>query len=190
MKLPIQGPSPCGGTVANLIFLILALGLCGLCTFQFKREGELRQALERLSRTNATVMGERDEARKEALRWKADVTEKTSQFAGLEDTIRSNSLIIKTLSSQYRGATNTVAGLTRNRDEYKDLFEQQRHLSEKATAATLKIKTEAEAELKRLAALAEERTTAANKCVQEYNELVRTFEKFRAQVLAPPPPAK
>ena len=190
MKLSIQGTSPSGGTVANLIFLILALGLCGLCTFQFKREGELRQTLEGLSHTHATVMGERDEARKEALRWKADVTEKTSQFAGLEDMVRSNNLILNTLRAQYRGATNTVAGLSRNRDEYKDLFEQQRSISEKATAATLKIKGDAEAELKRLAALAEERTTAANKCGQEYTELVRTFEKFRAQVLAQQQPAK
>ena len=173
-----------------MIFLILAVGLCGLCTFQFKREADLRQTLEGLSRTNAVVMGERDEARKEAVKWKSEVTDATAQSTTFETINRSNNVVIKKLSSQIREATNAVAGMTRNRDEYKNLFEQQRSISVKATEATQKIKADAEAELKRLAAVAEERTVAANKCVKEYNELVSTFEKFRAQVLAQQSPAK
>lgn len=177
-----------GGTTANVIFAILALGLCGLCTVQFRREGQLRGVMEDLSRTNAAVTGQLEEARKEGNRWKGEVTELTTRFAEADSQLRSNKVEISTLNTQLRTATNNVASLTRSRDAFKGRFEEQAEITRKATEATLKLKADAEAEIKKIAAIAEERTATANKYAADYKELLAAFEKFRAQ--AQPAPAK
>lgn len=184
MKLQSEKPSAHGGVVANLIFALLALGLCGLCTFQFKKEGELRRTLEDLSQAHAVVSAERDEARREALRWKNEVTEATARSATFEDQIRSNRTDVLNLRNLLRSATNTVVALTRSRDAFKERFEQQAEITVKATAATQKLKADAEAEIQRIAAIAEERTTTANKYAKDYQELAAACEKLRAELQA------
>ena len=170
--------------MANLIFAFLALGLCCLNSFQFKKEGELRRALEDLSQTHAVVNAERDEARREALRWKNEVTEATARSATFEDQIRSNRTDLLNLRNLLRSATNSVVALTRSRDAFKERFEQQAEITVKATAATQKLKVEAEAEIQRIAAIAEERTTTANKYAKDYQELAAACEKLRAELQA------
>jgi hypothetical protein len=186
MKFQTKGRSAQGGVVANLIFAILALGLCGLCTFQFKKEGELRLAVEGLSRTNALVIGEREDARKEALRWKTEVTEATMRSATSDNLIRSNQTEIMNLKSSLRAATNEVASLTRSRDGFKERFEQQAAVAVRASEGSKKLKAEAEAEIQRIAAIAEERTATANKYAKDYQELVAACEKLRAELQAKP----
>ena len=175
-----------GGATANVIFAVLALGLCGLCTVQFRREGQLRGVMEDLSRTNAAVTGQLEEARKEGNRWKGEVTDLTTRFAEADSQLRTNKVEISALQVQLRGATNNVASLTRSRDAFKSRFEEQADITRKATEATLKLKTDAEAEIKRIAAIAEERTATANKYAADYKELLAAFEKFRAQAQAAP----
>ncbi len=175
-----------GGTTAQVIFAILALGLCGLCTFQFKREGELRGALENLSRTNGALSGQLEEARKEGARWKGEVTDITTRFAEADALARTNRTEISALKGQLRQATNSVASLSRSRDAFKERFEEQAEITRQATEASRKLKAQAETEIKRIATVAEERTATANKYAADYKELLEAFEKYRAQVAAQP----
>lgn len=184
MKLQNHRAHLGGGTVANLIFALLALGLCGLCTFQFSREGQLRVTLENLSRTNATVTGELEDARKEGARWKAEVTEVSKHLVDNEALVQSNKVELTALKTLLRSTSNTVVSVTSSRDAFKERFEQQAEITRKAVEATKKLKTDAEAEIKKIAAVAEERTATANKYAADYKELVEAFEKFRAQAQA------
>lgn len=186
MKLRNSRAGIRGGNTSNIIFAILALGLCGLCTFQFRKEGQLRRTLEELSRTNAVVTGDLEESRKEAARWKDEVTETSARLAEAEAVLRTNKTEIASLKSLLRGASNNVVALTKVRDAYKERFEEQAEITRRATELTKKLKAEAEAEILKIKTLAEERTATANKYAQDYKELVEAFEKFRAQAQAPP----
>jgi len=187
MKLQHQRATMRGGTLSHLIFAMLALGLCGLVTFQFRKEGKLRVVLEDLSLTNAVLTGALIESRKEVDRWKGEVSELSVRLAEAEAVGRTNKLEIGALSSALRGSSNNVVLLTKSRDAFKERFEEQAEITRRATEATKKLKAEAEAEIQKIAAIAEERTATANKYAKDYKDLVETFETFRAQAQAKPP---
>jgi len=188
MKLRNQHAGLRGGTTSNVIFAVLAIGLCALCTFQFRKEGQLRAEVEALSRAQAGVTGDLVESRKEAARWKGEVTEATSRFAEFDSVLRSNKTEMASLKSLLRHASNSVVALTSSRDAFKGRFEEQAEITRRASEASRKLKAEAEAEIQKIAAIAEERTATANKYAKDYKELLDAFEKFRAQ--AQPAPAK
>jgi chromosome segregation ATPase len=189
MKFRSQ-PSSCRGeAIAYAIFAVLALGLCGLCTYQFKTLAELRGQLEKMSVDKGGVAAERDAALKEGQAWKSEVTVLNDRLVALEATQKTNATEIATLNRHLRSVstiTNQIPGLVKQRDDWKKVFEEQREITLQATAATKKLKEEADTKIAESARIANENAKTANKYAADYKELAEACEKLRAQLTAPP----
>ncbi len=191
MKLCIQRATTRGGTPANVIFGLLALGLCGLITYQFKSQAELREKLEKMSQDKGALGVERDAALKEGQTWKTEVSSLNDKLVHFEAVQKTNQAELITLKRDLKRAndlTNQIPRLIGQRDDWKKAFEEQRDMTVRASEATKKLKEDAEAKIAEASKVANENAKTANKYAADYKELVAAFEKLRTQI--PEKPAK
>ena len=193
MNVPLHLAHTRGGTSANVIFGILALGLCGLCTFQFKSLADMREKIEKMSIEKGAVTAEREAALREGQAWKAEVTLLNDKLVHSESIQKTNALTLSILAQQLKAVssmTNQISKMAAQRDEWKKVFEEQRQITVQATEATKRLKEDADAKIAEASKIAGDNAKIANKYAADYKELADAFEKFRAQAQAQAKPSK
>ena len=163
--------------MVNLL-VALALGLCGLCTYQWYREASLRNEMETQSRElykRKEIVSDLEGRlqRSEADRFRLD-----KAHVELTAVIRSNTLELASLGKRLDQAEKQAEQQKQAAETYKSAYETANANTEKANE-----------EIKKQAAvasqLATERTDLIakyNGVVKQYEELVKQFKAYEADV--------
>ena len=176
------------GATGPAILAVLALGLCGLCTYQFGQLGGLTAQVERLSVTNALVLTERDAGLKDAANWKQNLAETSARQAEAEQKAQAKDGVQMSLqrrltdvTGRLETATAELAVVTRSRDELKALYEKQRQ----TTLAANDVSKQAEAQTKEFEQAFQQQKASAEECVREYQKLGEEYKKLVARLASP-----
>lgn len=160
------------------LLIVIALGLCGLCIWQWVREAQLRKQAEDLSKELyqkkeiiQSLEGQLKRSEAEVLRLDKLKTEMT-------ETIKTNRHEILTLTKYSEKLEREIENQKAQLDVYKDAIE-------KANASIQKQNEDIQKQNEMLKELAAERNASVekyNQLVTQYNDLVKQFEKFQQDV--------
>jgi chromosome segregation ATPase len=168
------------------LLIVIALGLCGLCVWQWVREAGLRHRTESLSKELYAKKELIQTLEGQLKRSEADVLRLDQLKTDLTATIKTNRHEIVSLTKLSEKLEKEIETQKAQMDVYKDAIEK----------ANANIQTQNENIKKQnemLKDLAAERNASVekyNQVVTQYNDLVKQFEKFQEDVKKANEPAK
>jgi chromosome segregation ATPase len=180
------------------LLMVVALGLCGLCVYQWLREANLRTRMEDQSKEIFQ--------RKEAIqnleatlrRTEGEVERLESLRVQLNETIKTNKQEILTLTKYSERLEKEIEGNKAQIQNYKEAIEQANDSIRRQNDTI----TKQNQDMKDLAAERNAGVEKYNEVVKQYNDLVKQFEKYQqdaqkaiaqatnAAAKTPPPPPR
>ncbi|SRR6266511_2325375 len=160
------------------LLIVIALGLCGLCIWQWVREAELRKEAEDLSKALYKEKEVVQNLEGHLKRSEAEVMRLDKIKTDLTETIKTNRQEILALTKLTEKLEKEVENQKAQIDVYKDAIE-------KANANITKQNETITKQNETLKQLADERNASVdkyNQLVNQYNDLVKQFEKFQQDV--------
>lgn len=139
---------------------VLALGLCGLCAFQWVRETRLRQRVEALEGEKGKVADEKVAAEAQGQRFQQEIQRIESERAELFRTVEANNARVAALKTEAAVAKQEVERLAKQAAALKEALDRVNANTERANEQISRLNTD-------LRRLADER----NKAVERFNEL-------------------
>jgi chromosome segregation ATPase len=147
-------------SAAVTLLVVLALGLCGLCAFQWVRETRLRQRVEVLEGDKVRVAEEKAAAEAQGQRFQQEIQRVESERAELFRTVESHNAQVGQLKAEAMVAKQEVDRLVKQATAFKEALDRVNANTERANEQISKLN----ADIRRVA---EER----NKAVERFNEL-------------------
>lgn len=150
------------GSAAVAALIVLALGLCGLCAFQWVRETRLRGRVDGLQGERQILAEEKAAVEAQAKRFQEEIRRVERERAELRASSETNALVNQRLRLEMQRAASESEQAKRTAESYKAAFEK--------ANASIREQNEVVAKLKAdYVKLAEDR----NAQVQRYNDLAR-----------------
>lgn len=164
--------------VLENLLIVLALGLCALCTYQWYRESHLRRQSEVMSKEifdkKEAIQGLEDRLK----RSEAEVLRLEDLKAQLTDTIKTNRQELATLTKYSEKLERDAESLKTQVQAYKETVEQ-------ANASIRKQNEDIKKQNEIIKQLSEEKNAVVmkyNEVVNQYNDLVKQFEQYQKDV--------
>ncbi len=158
--------------------IVLALGLCALCTYQWYRESNLRKAVEGLSKELYE--------KKEVIQSLEDRLKRSEADVSRLDTLKTELTgLLKTNKQELATMSKYSEKLEREAEVFKSQIQSYKDAVEVANANIRKQNDDIKKQNEMMKQLAEERNavvTKYNETVSQYNDLVKQFEKFQQDV--------
>lgn len=145
---------------AVTLLVVLALGLCGLCAFQWVRETRLRQRVEALEGEKVQVAEEKAAAEAQGQRFQQEIQRIESERAALFRTVETNNARVVALKAEATAAKQDVDRLAKQVAALQEALDRVNSNTERANEQIARLNTD-------LRRLADER----NKAVERFNEL-------------------
>jgi chromosome segregation ATPase len=147
-------------SAAVSLLVALALGLCGLCAFQWVRETRLRQRVEALEGEKLKVAEEKATAESQGQRFQQEIQRIEAERTELFRTVEKHNDQVGTLKAEAAAAKQEVERLAKQAAAFKEALDRVNGNTERANEQISKLNTD-------LRRVAEER----NKAVERFNEL-------------------
>ncbi len=147
-------------SVAVTLLVVLALGLCGLCAFQWVRETRLRHRVEALEGDKVKMVEEKIAAESQGQRFQQEIQRVETERAELFRTVESHNAQVATLKAEASVAKQEVDRLVKQVAALKEALDRVNANTERANEQISRLNTD-------LRRLADER----NKAVERFNEL-------------------
>lgn len=174
--------------LTNLL-IVLALGLCALCVYQWWRETETRQSIQGLYNTQFTLESEIQQHTNRIHNMDLRIAELVNDVTRFQGIVRTNETTIIQLRTEINGLEDTNQWLNAQLEVYTNAFSQATNqLSEaydnikKQNELIQQVVSERDEFVTRLNQSIEER----NQVVAQYNELVGKVEQIQSQIDAQP----
>jgi len=170
--------------LTNLL-IVFALGLCGLCTFQWLREAKGRQTIQDLHNTRFKLESEIQQHTNTLRQMDVSIAELNLNITDLERTILTNEVQIQDLRTETNALANTNALLSAQLGVYTNAYLEATNRLTKAFDDIKKqneIVDEVATQRNEFAEKLNACITERNEIVTQYNDLVKKVETFQAQM--------
>lgn len=165
-------------TFLQNLLIFFALCLCGLISFQWVRETDLRKDLQKLTDSVQDKTENIQNLQGSIKMDQAEIQRLNNLKTQLTDTVKTNELEIEALGKDLTKATNTLERTEKQISVYKDALEQ---ANENVKAANANIQAQKD-ELAKMVTAQKETVEKFNKMAADYNALIAKWNKQQADL--------
>lgn len=199
MNIPCirEGRAEASGSASVAALIVLALGLCGLCAFQWVRETRLRGRVDGLQGERRVLAEEKAAVEAQAKRFQEEIRRVERERAELRASSETNALLNQRLRLELQKAAVESEQAKRTADSYKAAFEkanvsirEQNEVVAKLKADYLKLADDRNAQVHRYNEMAKQQASLVKRfddLAQKWNALQ---EQIKADLANPDPQAK
>jgi predicted nuclease with TOPRIM domain len=154
------------GSVGVTVLIVLALGLCGLCAFQWVRETKLRIRVDELQAERQKLNDEKASVEAQGRRFQEEIQRVERERAELFKTTQTNNEALVKVRAEFAKASLEAERFRKTADVYKEGFDKANESIRVQNEGVLKLKADV------TKVLAER-----NQAVEKYNELVKQYDE-------------
>jgi chromosome segregation ATPase len=154
------------GSVGVTVLIVLALGLCGLCAFQWVRETKLRVRVDELQAERQKLNDEKASVEAQGRRFQEEIQRVERERAELFKTTQTNNEALVKARAELAKASLDAERFRKTADAYKEGFDKANESIRQQNEGLLKMKAD-------ITKVLAER----NQAVEKYNELVKLYDE-------------
>ena len=154
------------GSVGVTVLIVLALGLCGLCAFQWVRETKLRVRVDELQAERQKLNDEKASVEAQGRRFQEEIQRVERERAELFKTTQTNNEALVKARAELAKASLEGERFRKTADAYKEGFDKANESIRQQNEGLLKMKAD-------ITKVLAER----NQAVEKYNELVKLYDE-------------
>jgi chromosome segregation ATPase len=177
------------GSASVVVLIVLALGLCGLCAFQWVRETRLRGRVDGLQAERQVLAEEKAAAEAQAKRFQEEIRRVERERIELRASSETNALTNQRLRLELQKVVLEAEQAKRTADSYKAAFDKANASIREQNEAVAKLKSDyvklaedRNAQVNRYNELARQQTSL----VKRFDDLVQKWNALQEQIKAAP----